>query len=95
MFYVLRVRPRPWPMRELMNAMLYVLRSGCPCRMVPANFAPYSTVYRWFLRLPDEGVFQTIKHHRLIHDREIPTERETSARWLSTDHSQAVSLRSI
>jgi transposase len=31
-------------MRELMNAMLYVLRSGCPCRMVPANFAPYSTI---------------------------------------------------
>jgi transposase len=23
-------RPRRWPMRELMNAIFYVLRSGCP-----------------------------------------------------------------
>jgi transposase len=33
-------RPRRWPMRELMNAIFYVLRSGCAWRMVPANFAP-------------------------------------------------------
>jgi transposase len=43
-------RPRRWPMRELMNAIFYVLRSGCAWRMVPVNFAPPSTVYRWFLR---------------------------------------------
>jgi transposase len=48
-------------MRELMNAIFYVLRSGCLWRMVPANFAPYSAVYRW--RLRDEGVFATINHH--------------------------------
>ena len=63
-------RPRRWPMRELMNAMFYVLRSGCPWRMVPANFAPHSTVYRWFLWLRDERVFETINHHLLIRDRE-------------------------
>jgi transposase len=52
-------RPRRWPMRELVNAIFYVLRSGCPWRMVPTNFAPHSTVYRWFLRLRDERVFET------------------------------------
>jgi Putative transposase of IS4/5 family (DUF4096) len=53
-------RPRRWPMRELMNAIFYVPRSGCPWRMVPANFAPPSTVYRWFLRLRDDGVLEAI-----------------------------------
>ena len=34
------------------------------------NFAPHSTVYRWFLRLRDERVFETINYHLLIRDRE-------------------------
>ena len=63
-------RPRRWPMREIMNAIFYVLRAGCPWRMVPDCFAPPSTVYRWFMRLRDEGVFETINHHLLMRDRE-------------------------
>ena len=59
-------RPRRWPMRDIMNAIFYVLRSGCPWRMVPDSFAPRSTVYRWFVRLRDEGAFETINHHLLI-----------------------------
>ena len=43
-------RPRRWPMRDIINAILYVLGSGCPWRMVPDSFAPRSTVYRWFIR---------------------------------------------
>jgi transposase len=30
-------RPRRWPMREIMNAIFYVLRSGCSWRMVPSS----------------------------------------------------------
>jgi putative transposase len=63
-------RPRRWPMREIMNAIFYVLRSGCPWRMVPDCFAPATTVYRWFVRLRDERVFETINHHLLMRDRE-------------------------
>jgi putative transposase len=63
-------RPRRWPMREIMNAIFYVLRSGCPWRMVPDCFAPATTVYRWFVRLRDDGEFATINHHLLMRDRE-------------------------
>lgn len=63
-------RPRAWPMREIMNAIFYVLRAGCPWQMVPDCFPPPSTVYRWFMRLRDEGVFETISHHLLLRDRE-------------------------
>jgi len=63
-------RPRRWPMREIINAIFYVLRSGCPWQMVPDCFPPPSTVYRWFMRLRDDGVFETMNHHLLMRDRE-------------------------
>lgn len=63
-------RPRRWPMREIINAIFYVLRSGCPWRMMPDCFPPATTVYGWFMRLREEGVFRTINHHLLMRDRE-------------------------
>lgn len=63
-------RPRRWPMREIMNAIFYVLRAGCPWRMVPDCFAPPGTVYRRFVRPRDEGAFETINHQPLMRDRE-------------------------
>ena len=63
-------RPRRWPMREIINAIFYVLRSGCPWHMVPDCFPPASTVYRWFMRLRDDGVFATMNHHLMMRDRE-------------------------
>jgi transposase len=39
---------RSWPMRELMNALFFVLRGGCPWRMLPEHFPPHQTAYRWF-----------------------------------------------
>ena len=37
-------RRRAWPMREVINAIFYVLRTGCPWRMLPEGFPPYTTV---------------------------------------------------
>ncbi len=65
-----RGRDREWPMRELVNAMFYVLRAGCPWRMVPDGFPPWSTVYRWFAILRDRGVWESINHHLVMRDRE-------------------------
>ena len=70
-------RPRRWPMREIVNAIFYVLRAGCPWRMLPDGFPPVSTVYRWFVRLRDSGVFTATNHHLLMQDRER-TGREAS-----------------
>jgi transposase len=70
-------RPREWPLREIMNAIFYVLRAGCPWQMVPVGFPPATTVYRWFMRLRDDGVFESINHHLLMCDRER-TGREAS-----------------
>jgi putative transposase len=63
-------RPREWPMREIMNAVFYVLRAGCAWRMLPKDFPPMTTVYGWFLRFRHEGLFETINHHLVMLDRE-------------------------
>ena len=63
-------RPRQWPMREIMNAIFYMLRAGCAWGLLPKDFPPRSTVYGWFLRFCREGLFETINHHLVMADRE-------------------------
>ena len=53
-------RPRKWPMRRIVEAMLYLLRGGLPWRMLPAGFPPSSTVQRWFYAWRDDGTWQRI-----------------------------------
>jgi transposase len=37
---------------------------------VPADFPPWKTVYRWFARLRNMGVWKSINHHLVMQDRE-------------------------
>jgi transposase len=63
-------RPRGWPMREIINGIFYVMRSGCPWRLLPSDLPPWSTVYRWFAKFRDEGCFEKINHALVMLDRE-------------------------
>jgi transposase len=54
-------RPRKTEMREAMNALLYLLRTGCPWRYMPRDgFPPRSTVYNIFRKFQREGVWEAI-----------------------------------
>ncbi len=63
-------RPRAWPMREIVNAIFYVMRAGCPWRLIPTDLPPWGTVYRWFAELRDTRRFETINHYLVMEDRE-------------------------
>src|SRR5579864_6286162 len=63
-------RRRSWPMREVMNAIFFVLRGGCPWRMLPEHFPPHQTAYRWFTRFRDDGTWENLNHHLVMADRE-------------------------
>ena len=63
-------RHRAWPMRELINAMFFILRGGTPWRMLPTHFPPHQTVYRWFTRFRDDGTWESLNHHLVMLDRE-------------------------
>ena len=63
-------RKRAYPMREVVNAICYLLRGGIPWRLMPDTFPPWRTVYRWFARRRDDGTWETINHHLVMRDRE-------------------------
>ena len=44
-------RPRSVNMREVINAIFYVLRCGIPWRYLPKDFPPWKTVYLGLTRL--------------------------------------------
>jgi putative transposase len=41
-------RPRLYPLREVLDAIFYVVRSGCAWRLLPHDFPPWKTVYHYF-----------------------------------------------
>lgn len=53
-------RPRLWPMRRVLDGILYVLRTGCAWAHLPREFPPPGTVHRWFLRLARSGAFNRL-----------------------------------
>ena len=53
-------RPRSVNMREVVNALLYLNRSGCQWDMLPHDLPPKSTVYEYFAAWRDDGTWQLI-----------------------------------
>ncbi len=54
----IRGRPREVDMREIINAILYVLRSGCAWRMMPHDLPAWQTVYGYFRRWRQAGLWE-------------------------------------
>jgi transposase len=50
-----RGRPRIWPARRIIEAILYVDRTGCAGRYLPTDFPPWQTVYGYFAAWRDDG----------------------------------------
>ena len=63
-------RPRKWPLRRIVEAILYLLRGGLPWRMLPPCFPPVSTVRRWFYLWRDNGLWLSLNDALLLIGRE-------------------------
>jgi transposase len=50
-----RGRPRIWPRRRIIEAILYLDRTGCAWRYLPSDFPPWKTVYGYFAAWRDDG----------------------------------------
>jgi putative transposase len=55
-----RGRPRIHGLRAILDAIYYVLKSGCPWRLLPREFPPWKTVYDWFRRWRIDGTFERL-----------------------------------
>jgi putative transposase len=55
-----RGRKREHSFGEILNAIFYVVRSGCPWRMLPHDFPPWQTVYYYFRIWRRSGIWETM-----------------------------------
>lgn len=69
------MRTRGWSKRELTDAVLYLVESGCKWRQLPHDFPPYSTVYSFYRRALISGLWDRILRHL------VEKTRKNAGRW--------------
>lgn len=60
-------RPRTVDMRAVVNAIFYLLKTGCQWRMLPGEYPPWNTVYYYFRAWKRQGVWHQMRkvlYHR-------------------------------
>ena len=78
----------PIDRREVMNAVLYVLTTGCQWRQLPRDFPPRSTVHDYFMDWRSVGVLARIHHALYTQARELAGRNPTPS--LAIVDSQSV-----
>ena len=56
-------RPRKYALREIINAVRYVLRTGCAWRLLPHDLPPWSSVYGYFLKWTKQELWPKINRY--------------------------------
>ena len=70
---------RPRDRRTILNAILWVLRTGAPWRDLPTEFGPWSTVWDFFNKWNSEGIFDEVL--RRLRSCVIPHGEEPGDLW--------------
>jgi putative transposase len=66
--------------RALVNAVLYVVKSGCQWRMLPSDFPPWQTVYDHFRRWNLNGVWESALAELTRQHRQV-TKKASAKLW--------------
>src|SRR5687768_1364612 len=85
-------RPRTTDLRDVVDAVLYLLRTGCQWRYLPVDFPPKSTVWRYFDEWRHNGTLDTI--HDLLRRKVRAAEKPYHPRTTASIDSQSVDTTS-
>jgi putative transposase len=85
-------RPRKTNLRAVVNAIFYILRTGCQWRYLPKDFPPKSTVWRYFDQWRHNGTLDTI--HDLLRKKVRTQEKPYAPRTTASVDSQSVDTTS-
>jgi transposase len=85
-------RPRSTDMRDVVDAILYILRTGCQWRYLPGDLPPKSTVWRYFDRWRRDGTLDTI--HDALRRKVRAAEKPDHPRTTASVDSQSVDATS-
>src|SRR5215831_7274109 len=78
----------PADLRRVLNAIFYLVRSGCQWRLLPHDFPPWSTVHTWYRRWRQDGTLDKV-HEALRQQVRRRADRHISPRTSAAD-SQSV-----
>jgi putative transposase len=59
----IKERKRKHSLREMINGIMYITKTGCQWRMLPKEFAPWQTACFYFRKWKLEGVFEELVRH--------------------------------
>jgi putative transposase len=79
-------------MRDVVNAIFYILRTGCQWRYLPKDFPPKSTVWRYFKQWREDGTMQHV--HDALRAKVRAAEKPYSPRTTASVDSQSVDTTS-
>jgi transposase len=85
-------RPRETSMRDVLDGIFYVLRTGCQWRFLPKDFPPKSTVWGYFNEWRHNGTLEAI--HDTLRDRVRKQEKPGQPRRTASIDSQSVDTTS-
>src|SRR5436853_5950814 len=85
-------RPRKTDVRDVLDAIFYLLRAGCQWRYLPKDFPPRSTVWRYFDEWRHNGTLDTI--HDVLRKKVRTQEKPYSPRTTASVDSQSVDTTS-
>ncbi len=83
----------PADLREVLNGILSLIRTGCQWRMLPKDFPPWSTVHTWYRRWRNDGTWQRI-HEALRQQVRRQAGRDPSPKASAVD-SQSVKTTEV
>jgi putative transposase len=87
-------RPASLQRREILNGILYVLRSGCQWRMVPHDLPHWNTLYSYFRDWKRDGTWERIQTHLRQQVREqMGREAEPSAGSIDSQSIKTSAVR--
>ena len=85
-------RPRKTDLRDVVDAIFYLLRTSCQWRFLPKDFPPKSTVWRYFDQWRHNGTLNTI--HDTLRDQVRKKEKPRRPRTTASIDSQSVDTSS-
>jgi putative transposase len=94
-------RPPRYEKRDILEAILYLVRQGCTWRGLPHDFPPYRIVYYYFAKWQSEGAWERINHAlrdqvRVSSGKKKPRVLRLSTarvlKWLSSPENVAMTL---
>ena len=84
-------RKRKYSMRSIVNAILYITKSGCQWRMLPSSFPPWQSVYYYFNRWKNYGIIEEL-HDNLVEKIRLKNQKQPTPSVGIIDSQSAKSI---